>query len=181
VQHRLREDRIAPISVHVRDSQHAAMLFEVILDKDWTLLWTQLRHLSHMDRKTKAKSGRKSRCKGGYRAFRRPGRSTPHPSHTSLPTIRNLAGMPRGVNHLGKLGGANWLDSWLPGVGTFGARYADLNGSAAKRRLCVSPTNRVSQQSFYSRRHRHRRVHRERFIEPSPFDVRACMPLGPVP
>jgi hypothetical protein len=43
--------------VHVRDSRHATKLFDVILDREWILLWTQLRHLSHMDCKTKAKSG----------------------------------------------------------------------------------------------------------------------------
>jgi len=46
------------------------MLFDRILRKEWILLWTWLRHLSHIDRKTKSQiKGRKSRCKGGTGRF----------------------------------------------------------------------------------------------------------------
>jgi hypothetical protein len=32
-------------------------LFDKILREEWILLWTQLRHLSHIDREKEAKSG----------------------------------------------------------------------------------------------------------------------------
>jgi hypothetical protein len=60
--------------------------------------------------KQRAKTGVGKPLQGGYRAFRRSGRSTPHPSHTySMPTLRNLAGIPPGVNHLCKPRHANGL------------------------------------------------------------------------
>jgi hypothetical protein len=144
-------------------------------------LWTQLRHLSHIDRKREAKSSvGKAAARGVQGVSTAWAVNASSVTYFSLPTFRNLAGMPPSVNHLGGLGCSDGLHRRLPGLGTFGAQKAGCaDWIASKRRLCVSPTKRLSEKTFYSVRHRHWRRHRERFIEPYAFDVRACLPVGP--
>jgi hypothetical protein len=118
--------------------------------------------------KQEAQSSVGKPLQGGYRAFRRPGRLTPHPSHTiSLPTLSNLACIPLGVNHLDGREHAKRPHRWLPAPGTFGAQQPASNTRVGwlKTTIVRIPKKAVSRESFYLVRRRHRQGHRERFIE----------------
>ena len=88
-------------------------------------LWTQLRHLSHIDRKEEAKSSVGKAAAGGIQGVSTAWAvNASSVTYFSLPTLRNLAGMPPSVNHLDEPGCADGLYRWLPGLGTFGAQKA---------------------------------------------------------
>jgi hypothetical protein len=77
-----------------------------------------------MDRKTKATSSRKSRCKGGTGHFDGLGGQRLIRQIMLTATPRNLTGMLPIVNHLRVLEDPDGLRLRLPGLGTFGARRA---------------------------------------------------------
>jgi hypothetical protein len=86
------------------------------------LLWTQLRHLSHIDCKQEAKSSvGKAAARGVQGVSTVWAVNASSVTNSSLPTLRNLAVMPPDVNHLDALEDANGRRRWLPQMGTFGA------------------------------------------------------------
>src|ERR1700748_1838104 len=72
---------------------------------EWISVWTQLRHLSHIDCKTGSQiECRKGRCRGDTGRFDGLAVNTSSVTNFSLPTLRNLAGMPLAVNPFGCVG-----------------------------------------------------------------------------
>jgi hypothetical protein len=148
-------------------------------------LWTQLRHLSHIDRKEEAKSSVGKAAAGGIQGVSTAWAvNASSVTYFSLPTLRNLACMPPSVNHLDELGCADGLHSWLPGLGTFGAQKAGFGSLLGLHRSddCAYP-----QQSGYRRKPFIRSgidigdaIVRDSSNRPLSMSGRTC-PSGPVP
>jgi hypothetical protein len=89
------------------------------LIRDSISLWTQLRHLSHIDCKQEAKSSVGKAAAGGVQGVSTAWAvNATSVTYFSLPTSRNLAGMPPSVNHLGEPQYADGLHRRLLGLGT---------------------------------------------------------------
>ncbi len=132
-------------------------------------LWTQLRHLSPMDRKNQKLNHVAKAAVGGTGLSMVWAANASSITSLVVPTSRNLAGAPPGVNKFSGMGYANVRQKRLPSLGTCvsltGAWFPDDCAPGSKiQRL---------RQTFYSPCHRHRQRRREKFIEPSAWPRRA--------
>jgi hypothetical protein len=124
--------RIAPIKVHARDiqqgdTQQASIAIRQHLGYGVGIaLDLASPSQSHRPQNRSQIKCRKSRCRGDTGLFDGLGGQRLIRHILSLPTVRNLPGVPPSVNHLGGPEYANGVHYRLPGLGTFGAPKADF-------------------------------------------------------